>query len=64
MKKLHAFLPALLILALTAAPARAAVPQTITVDGVNDFNIANLLDADGGDTQFTELDQGLSLIHI
>ena len=43
---------------LVAAPASAFVPQTIVVDGTNDFNPANLLDADGGDTQFTELDQG------
>ncbi len=34
----------------------AATPQTIVVDGANDFLIDNLMDADGGDTQFTQLD--------
>ena len=38
----------------TAAPARAFVPQTITVDGVNDFNSANLLDDDRGDTEIKD----------
>jgi hypothetical protein len=32
------------------------VPQTITVDGSNDFLLANLMDDDDGDTQFNELD--------
>ncbi|UCF06162.1 MAG: hypothetical protein JSV33_03795 [bacterium] len=32
------------------------VPQTITVDGSNDFLPANLVDVDGGDTQFSQLD--------
>ena len=58
MKKLHAWLPALLVLVLVAGPAWAFVPQTIVIDGTNDFDSGNLLDADGGDTQFTELDQG------
>jgi len=34
----------------------AATPQTIVVDGANDFLIDNLIDADGGDTQFTQID--------
>ena len=34
----------------------AATPQTIVIDGVNDFLLDNLVDADGGDTQFTEID--------
>lgn len=38
---------------LVVAPANAQVPQTILVDGVNDFDPANLLEADGGDTQTT-----------
>jgi hypothetical protein len=32
------------------------VPQTITVDGSNDFLLANLMDDDDGDTQFNEID--------
>ncbi len=51
MKRLHLWLPALLALVLAAAPAWAFVPQTIAVDGANDFNGSNLLDADGGDTE-------------
>ncbi len=38
-------------LAALAVPAYAFVPQTINVDGVNDFNPANLLDDDRGDTE-------------
>ncbi|MDD3642932.1 MAG: hypothetical protein PHQ19_05680, partial [Candidatus Krumholzibacteria bacterium] len=34
----------------------AAVPQTIVVDGANDFLAANLVDADGGDTQHVPID--------
>lgn len=41
----------LLTLAVLATPARAFTPQTITVDGVNDFLPANLLDDDRFDTQ-------------
>ena len=41
-----------------ALPAAAQVPATITLDGVNDFNAANLLDADGGDTEYAPLDIG------
>ncbi len=49
---------ATLLLALWAAGALAQTPQTIVVDGVNDFAIANRLDQDGGDTQFTNCDIG------
>lgn len=38
--------------------ASAQTPQTVVVDGVNDFLPQNLLDADGGDTQFTPIDLG------
>ncbi len=58
MKKLHAWLPALLVLVLAASPAGAFVSQTITVDGTNDFNAGNLLDADGSDTEYVPLDLG------
>jgi hypothetical protein len=34
----------------------AATPQTIVVDGANDFLVVNLVDADGGDTEHTQLD--------
>jgi hypothetical protein len=51
MKRLHLWLPALLVLVLVAPPARAFTPQTIVVDGANDFDASNLLDADGGDTE-------------
>jgi hypothetical protein len=50
-------LPVLLALALPAA-ALAGVPQTIVVDGVNDFDALNLLDADGADTQHPQIDIG------
>jgi len=46
------FLAALVVAGLVIA----ATPQTIIVDGVNDFLVDNLIDADGGDTEFTELD--------
>jgi hypothetical protein len=39
------------LLLFGSAPARAFVPQTITVDGVNDFDPSNLLDDDRADTQ-------------
>ncbi len=46
-------LTSLLILAMAccSAPALAAIPQTITVDGINDFDPANLLSDDRDDTQ-------------
>jgi hypothetical protein len=40
-----------MLLLVIAVPARASVPQTIIVDGVNDFDPANLLKDDTGDTQ-------------
>ncbi len=44
--------PLLILVALTLpAMAHAFTPQTITVDGVNDFLLGNLLDNDSTDTQ-------------
>ncbi len=45
------------MLVLPAALA-AQVPQTIVIDGVNDFDALNLLDADGADTQHPQIDIG------
>lgn len=47
------FLSLLILLGMlsSGATALAAVPQTITVDGVNDFDPANLLSDDRDDTQ-------------
>ncbi len=39
------------LLILMAPGARAQVPQTIVIDGVNDFDASNLIDNDDGDTQ-------------
>jgi hypothetical protein len=50
MRRLATSLLALLLL-VVAVPAFAAVPQTIVVDGVNDFDPSNLLDDDTADTQ-------------
>ncbi|MBT4291569.1 hypothetical protein HOD41_02665, partial [bacterium] len=36
----------------------AQTPQTIAIDGVNDFDPLNLVDADGGDTEHVALDIG------
>jgi len=44
----------LVLMAATMAPVTpvlAFTPQTIVIDGVNDFNTANLLDNDTGDTE-------------
>ncbi|MBI5170246.1 MAG: T9SS type A sorting domain-containing protein [Candidatus Eisenbacteria bacterium] len=41
----------LALVALWATPASAAIVQTITVDGVNDFDPSNLLGDDAQDTQ-------------
>ncbi len=46
------------VLLLVAVGAQAQVVQTIVIDGVNDFDPANLVDDDGGDTQYTEIDLG------
>lgn len=40
-----------LFLSLVAIPALAAIPQTIVVDGVNDFDPSNSLGDDANDTQ-------------
>jgi len=45
-------------LALLAAGAAGQTVQTIAIDGVNDFDAANLVDADGADTQHPQLDLG------
>ncbi len=50
MRRLTTTLLALLLLGV-ALPARAFVPQTINVDGVNDFDASNLLRDDRNDTQ-------------
>lgn len=50
MKQLCALVACGLVLAM-AVPSLAMTPQTIVVDGVNDFDPSNLWDADGGDTQ-------------
>ena len=47
---------ALLMVVAAAGWAFATTPQTIVIDGVNDFLPANLVDADGGDTQFPNID--------
>lgn len=47
-----------LVLMVLAAGAWAQAPQTIVIDGVNDFLPGNLIDADGGDTGFAEIDLG------
>ncbi|MEZ4386882.1 MAG: choice-of-anchor X domain-containing protein [Candidatus Krumholzibacteriia bacterium] len=49
---------ALAALALVASAALAQTVQTITIDGINDFDPGNLVDADGGDTEFAEIDLG------
>ena len=51
-------LTALIVLTLGAGLAVAQTPQTIVIDGVNDFLPGNLADADGLDTQHTEIDLG------
>ncbi len=50
MRRLPLFLFAA-CLAFGAAPALAAVPQTITIDGLNDFDASNLVEDDSLDTQ-------------
>ncbi len=47
-----------LALLLGAAGAWGQIPQTIVIDGVNDFAPSNLIDADGGDTEFPNIDIG------
>lgn len=66
MKRLLALLVGAMCLA--AVPARAFVAQTITVDGVNDFDPANLLDDDRADTQFgcgpTDLPMDIGRVYV
>lgn len=50
MKRLATSLLAVLLLAV-AVPALAAIPQTIVIDGVNDFDPSNALGDDTADTQ-------------
>ncbi|MBM4129529.1 T9SS type A sorting domain-containing protein [bacterium] len=49
---------AMLMVAAAAGWSWATTPQTIVIDGVNDFLPGNLVDADGGDTQFPNIDLG------
>lgn len=49
---------ALLMVVAAAGWSWATTPQTIAIDGVNDFLPGNLVDADGGDTQFPNIDLG------
>lgn len=49
---------AVLALMLGATWCWAQTPQTIVIDGINDFDPSNLIDADGGDTQFPNIDLG------
>jgi Bacterial Ig-like domain len=52
------FLIVLGLMVLGVAGAWAQAPQTIVIDGVNDFLPGNLIDADAGDTQHPEIDLG------
>jgi len=51
-----------LLVLLAAGAALATTPQTIVVDGVNDFLPVNLVDLDAADTEFTDID--LSNVHL
>ncbi len=51
-------LTALAVLVLGTGLAVAQTAQTIIIDGVNDFLPSNLADADGLDTQHTQIDLG------
>ncbi len=48
----------LMTLLMVSTWALAQTPQTIVIDGVNDFLPGNLIDADGGDTQYPTIDLG------
>jgi hypothetical protein len=48
----------LVVVALLACAAQAQIVQTIAIDGANDFLPANLIDQDGGDTEYAEVDLG------
>jgi FlgD Ig-like domain/Bacterial Ig-like domain len=47
-----------LVLMLSVTWAMAQVPQSIIIDGINDFLPANLVEDDGGDTQHPNIDIG------
>ncbi len=51
-------LVSVLVLALSASWAWAQVPQTIIIDGINDFLPGNLVEDDGLDTEFPNIDIG------
>lgn len=57
-RKTRGALLALAVITLAAQGAWAQAPQTIAIDGVNDFLPGNLIDADGADTQYPEIDLG------
>lgn len=61
-RKLWSGATAWMVLALVAGTAMAQTPQTIIIDGVNDFLSVNVADVDTADTQFTEID--LSYVHL
>jgi hypothetical protein len=52
-----------LTLVVVLAFAGVGVASAITIDGVNDFPPASLIDPDGGDTEFAEIDFGDIYIH-
>jgi hypothetical protein len=55
--RLAAAVPCAVLLCLAApGSASAFVPQTIVIDGVNDFLAANLVENDSSDTQFAPID--------
>jgi hypothetical protein len=54
MRTLLPWFAALLLLCLFGTQAQAAVPQTIIIDGVNDFDLSNAIDADSADTQIQD----------
>ncbi len=57
-----ALLVLVVVVVMSAGTALAQTPQTIIIDGVNDFLPVNVADVDTADTQFTEID--LSYVHL
>lgn len=51
-----AALCAVVLVAALAGRTSAFTPQTIVIDGVNDFLLANLVENDSADTQYSQLD--------
>mgnify|MGYP007066221934 CR=1 FL=1 len=49
---------AVLVLMMSASWVMAQAPQTIIIDGVNDFLPGNLIENDGADTQYPNIDIG------